>query len=359
MKSKIVITCFWILTLFAACTDAQVKNALGTETLPTSTGDIDEIVLLMPDKLWQGGAGDTLRKILLQDFELLPQSEPMFDIRTLGALKFFSSLLQRSAVVMVVADLSDTNNDISVAVKEQLQRFTEAGKDIPPFFARRDVWSTPQRVIYMYANSAAELEAKISANAKGIIQQLHEIGDQKAYNNAYARKINEGLTTAMAKDYGASFDVPGNFEVAQKKDNFIWFRADNEATEEVLNLMLYTKPYTNTEGANLKTALTLRNEIGKNVSTQIEGSYMQADTTLGFVTKMVKLPSGQNALEVRGLWRMYGDFMGGPFLLYCIDDTANKQFIIADGFVYAPKIDKRRLMRKIEMILRSTQIQTQ
>lgn len=355
MTRKIVTACFILLCLFAGgCTNEQVKNAIGDKTLPTSTGDIDEIVLLMPDNLWKGAAGDTLRHLLLQDFELLPQSEPMFDIRPLSTMKQFTNMLQRSAVVLFMADMSDTGNDITAAIQAQLQQFKAAGKDAPPFFARRDVWATPQRVIYFYANNANELTTKIAANSKGIIQQLYEIGDLKAYNNAYAAKPNDGIANMLATDYGIELKVPNNFEEAQKKTGFAWFRADNEATEEVLNLMLYTKPYTgNSPGLTLSTAIALRNEMGKNISSQIAGSYQVADTTLGFVTRMVKLPSGAEALEVRGLWRMQKDFMGGPFVLYCIDDKAQHRMIVADGFVFAPKIDKRRLMRKLEMILRS------
>lgn len=353
---KKIATAFVMLVfLFTACTNEQVKNAIGDKTLPTSTGDIDEIVLLMPDNLWKGAAGDTLRSFLLQDYELLPQSEPMFDIRPLNTMKQFTNMLQRSAVVLVMADLSDSSNDITAAAKEQLQQFKSAGKDAPPFFARRDVWATPQRVIYFYADNANDLTAKIAANSKGLIQQLYEIGDLKAYNNAYAAKPNEGLTTMLANDYGVEIKMPNRFEEALKKNNFIWFRADNEATEEVLNLMLYTQPYTGkSPGLNLTTAIALRNEMGKNVSSQIAGSYQVSDTTLGFVTRMVKLPSGAEALEVRGLWRMKNDFMGGPFISYCIDDKAQNRMIVADGFVFAPKIDKRRLMRKLEMVLRST-----
>ncbi|OWY23731.1 DUF4837 domain-containing protein [Sphingobacteriales bacterium UPWRP_1] len=357
MTKKIVAACFVLFCLFAgSCTDEQVKNAIGDKTLPTSTGDIDEIVLLMPDNLWQGSAGDTLRHFLLQDFELLPQSEPMFDIRPLGTMKQFTNMLQRSAVVVFMADMSNTGNDITMAVQEQLQQFKAAGKDAPPFFARRDVWATPQRVIYFYASSANELTTKIAANNKGLIQQLYEIGNLKAYNNAYAAKPNDGIANMLAKDYGVELKVPNNFEEAQKKTDFAWFRADNEATEEVLNLMLYTKPYSGgkSPGLTLSTAIALRNEMSKNITSQIQGSYQVADTTLGFVTRMVKMPSGNEALEVRGLWRMHKDFMGGPFLLYLIDDAAQQRLIVTDGFVFAPKIDKRRLMRKLEMVLRST-----
>lgn len=352
----------WILLIVAAtftgCSDSQVKDALGGGTQPTSTGDIDEVVLLIDDKLLKGEPGENLRFHLQQDYVMLPQSEPMFDLRPLGSIKAFGSMLQRSAVVLIVADLSDKDNDITQTVTEQLQRFTNEGKEVPPFFARRDVWATPQRVIYIYGKDIAELSKSINAHANGIVKQLYEIGDQKAYNNAYSTKVNEGLTANLEKKYKVSVKVPHLFESATQTDNFAWLRFDNQATEEVQNILIYTEPYSGNTPPQITEdlAVSIRNKAGKFVSTQIEGSYMAADTTLGFVSKSSQLPSGIEVLEVRGLWRMYGDFMGGPFISYCFNDTANRQIVLADGFAYAPKVDKRRIMRRIEMILKTTKI---
>ena len=358
MNKIVVLICLFVMALATGCSDAQVKEAIGDNTLPASTGDIDEVVLLMNDKLLKGEPGENLRFHLQQDFVMLPQSEPMFDLRPLGAMKAFSNMLQRSAVVLIVADLSDGDSDITQEVKEQLERFKNEGKDIPPFFARRDVWSTPQRVVYLYGNNVADLNTIITTNANGVIKQLYDIGDQKAYNNAYSTKVNEGLTATLERKYKASVQVPNKFEVAKETDDFVWLRFDNQATEEVQNILLYIEPYGNNPPQKITEALamSIRDKMGKNVSTQIAGSYMAADTTLGFVSKKTLLPSGLEVLEVRGLWRMYGDFMGGPFMTYCINDSVNKRLIVADAFVYAPKVDKRRIMRRVEMILRTTKL---
>jgi hypothetical protein len=60
---------------------------------------------------------------------------------------------------------------------------------------------------------------------------------------------------------------------------------------------------------------------------------------------------GQYAFEVRGLWRMKGDFMGGPFVSHSRVDTINNRVITAEIFVYSPDKMKRNLVRTLEASL--------
>ena len=54
---------------------------------------------------------------------------------------------------------------------------------------------------------------------------------------------------------------------------------------------------------------------------------------------------------VRGLWRMEGDMMGGPFVSHAQLDEARQRVIVVEGFVYAPETDKRNFLRRIEAAL--------
>ena len=54
---------------------------------------------------------------------------------------------------------------------------------------------------------------------------------------------------------------------------------------------------------------------------------------------------------MRGLWRMQGDMMGGPFVCHTRLDEKNHRVVVAEGFVYAPETDKRNFMRRIEAAL--------
>ena len=48
---------------------------------------------------------------------------------------------------------------------------------------------------------------------------------------------------------------------------------------------------------------------------------------------------------------MEGDAMGGPFISHTLDDSIRHRVITVEGFVYAPEMKKRNLMRQLEAVL--------
>ena len=55
---------------------------------------------------------------------------------------------------------------------------------------------------------------------------------------------------------------------------------------------------------------------------------------------------------------MKNDFMGGPFVHYAIVDTNRNEIIHLDGFVYAPKFNKREYLRELEALIRTVSFST-
>jgi hypothetical protein len=65
---------------------------------------------------------------------------------------------------------------------------------------------------------------------------------------------------------------------------------------------------------------------------------------------------GHFALEVRGLWKMENDFMGGPFYSLTIVDEARGRLITVEGYAYAPYFDKRPYIREVEGVVRRSRL---
>ena len=57
--------------------------------------------------------------------------------------------------------------------------------------------------------------------------------------------------------------------------------------------------------------------------------------------------------ELRGLWQMERDFMGGPYINYSMVDEQNNRVVCIDGYVYAPKFDKREFLREQEALIKT------
>jgi hypothetical protein len=62
---------------------------------------------------------------------------------------------------------------------------------------------------------------------------------------------------------------------------------------------------------------------------------------------------GQYAAEIRGLWRMENDYMGGPFCSLTVYDSTRARLVTVEGYAYAPYFDKREYVRQIEAVVRS------
>jgi hypothetical protein len=62
------------------------------------------------------------------------------------------------------------------------------------------------------------------------------------------------------------------------------------------------------------------------------------------------------AIELRGLWDVENDFMGGPYVSYTFADNESEYIITVFGYVYNPNKDKRNLLRQVEAILYSTKL---
>jgi hypothetical protein len=87
----------------------------------------------------------------------------------------------------------------------------------------------------------------------------------------------------------------------------------------------------------------------ENVQGEKEGQYMVTERHA--ISEKHKNGKDGYLYEVRGLWEMENDMMGGPFISYSQVDTEKNLVVVVEGFVYAPKKDKRELIREMEASL--------
>jgi hypothetical protein len=99
-----------------------------------------------------------------------------------------------------------------------------------------------------------------------------------------------------------------------------------------------------------------RDSIGKNYfEGTYEGSYMTTEMLIPPSIANTEI-SGMYALETRGLWRMEGDFMGGPFLSYSIYDEKNDRILTVEALLYGPQAKKRNIVLEMEAMLKSIKL---
>ena len=80
------------------------------------------------------------------------------------------------------------------------------------------------------------------------------------------------------------------------------------------------------------------------------GSYMQTERRFGLSYRPIQCQDDYCGL-LRGLWRVEGDMMGGPFVSLARLDPSRRRMIVVEGFVYAPESKKANLIRRMEAAL--------
>ena len=92
--------------------------------------------------------------------------------------------------------------------------------------------------------------------------------------------------------------------------------------------------------------------LQKNVPGMFENTYMTIAPVIDPSVKYLNY-KGHAFAEIRGLWDVHNDYMGGPFVAHVFYSPDGKYMIGLEGFVYAPKFDKRQYLRQVESIIYS------
>ena len=153
----------------------------------------------------------------------------------------------------------------------------------------------------------------------------------------------------LKSDLNVMLNAPANFTYYKDTTDFFW--SSNNANTGRMDLIVYTFPYTDPNTFTEEYLVAKRDSVLKaNLPGSFPGSYMQTETRAGVEYTPITLNSKYCGV-MRGLWRMQGDMMGGPFVSHTRLDEKNHRVVVAEGFVYAPETDKRNFMRRIEAAL--------
>ncbi len=309
-----------VLLAFASC-----KGKKGVFT-PTSSGRPYEILVVVNHDLWEAPAGRALYNVLDTDVPGLPQPERSFRIMYTSPKDFDSTLkLIRNIIVVDISDM-----------------YTKAS-----FKYSKDVYAAPQMILTIQAPNAQEFETFVKNNSKQIIDFFTkaEMNRQMAL---LERKHNDNITNKVDSIFGSTVWLPAELTSSKQGEDFFWASTNTASGNQ--NFVIYSYPYTDKNTFTKEFFINKRDSVMKiNIPGAQEGMYMSTDSTTVEVEPINV--QGKYALESRGLWRVKGDFMGGPFVSHTRIDTVNNRVITAEVFVYSPNKLKRNLIRMMEASL--------
>lgn len=323
---RVIFKSFLLVLICLAMVACKFKEGARMETI---TGKSNEVVVVIGKEIWKGEVGSLIREILAQPQSSLPQEEPIFSLIDVPPEAFIN--LFKSSRNIVTVKISPT--------------YTE-----PKVEFVRNTWAYPQVVVNIQASSAENFKELLIANGDKIIGYFLKAEKdrlKKTYKDAHEKAVYNVLLEA----FHLKLYVPTGFSVVKKDSSFAWIRYDTPLITQ--NLFVYTYPYESDSTFTQKYLVDKRNLVLKDrVPGPMPGSYMTTVMDLprdiNFVTY-----NGNYACEIRGLWRVENDFMGGPFVSLSVLDPDKKRIVTVEGNVYAPKNEKRNYVRQMEAMIYS------
>jgi hypothetical protein len=324
LKTGLIMMLGAMLIMTLSCSDDKKPLKAG------STGKPSEILVVSEKALWKSSAGDSVRAFFAGPSVGLPQPEPLYKLAQVEEDEFNRVLKSHRNIFIMVIDSS---------FKEPLVEI------------RRDIWAAPQRVVKITASSLTVLKSSFAEKQKEILN-LYDNAEIERLQKLYSKTINLKALEAIKKKFNLSLQVPADYYIAVNKDNFLWMR--REANRLSQGLIIYAYPYTDTLAYNPRKIQSVRNQFTElYVPGPSDSSYMVvADEFITPVSRTLSMKD-ELSVEMRGLWEVRKDFMGGPYISYTFVDKKNNMVITLDGYVYAPNEEKRDLLKQVQAILLS------
>lgn len=325
MKNIGIILIVAIGVIATSCNQGKVKKSL----LPGVSGKAGEVLVIMEKEKWNGSPGSLIKDLLLQEVPGLPQSEPLFNPVNISN-RAFSELFRIHRNIIVTKISSEIEN--------------------PQVTVEQDKWAEPQTVINIVAPNREAFLDLFNENSSKVLGVLLKAERDRLINN-YKRYAETPVIERLKRNTGIHLSIPKGYTYDLDTNNFIWL--SHETPQISQGLFVYSYEYKDTSDFSQIALINKRNELlQKYVAGPREGSYM--------TTELQYLPAfrsydykGYYTAELRGLWKVEGDYMGGPFVSLSRIDKRNNRIVTVEGYVYAPKYDKRNYIRQMEAILYS------
>lgn len=294
-------------------------------------GTAEIVVVTQNDEQWNGMIGDSIRHFFLDYQYGLPQPESRCDVAHINVAGF-SDMFKKHKCILEV----EINPSLEKAVAETAE----------------DLWAAPQRYVKISAPNATTW-VDLFENQKEVYLQWFDKVERARILNVFRPTADQAIADAIAKKFGFTMVVPQGFYIAKDEPDFMWLRKELERSSA--DIVLYQMPYRDTAQFNLESLIAMRNMMeGRYIPGPSEGSYMSTETEElpPLLTNVHDFPAGYT-MELRGMWRVENNYMGGAFVSYTFVDNRTGNLVTVEGFYYEPNQKKRNALLQLESILYS------
>lgn len=322
MKKQSIFILIPIILAIVSC------NSAGYQKTPMAHGNPGDIVVVMNNESWNSEAGDTMRAIFHDYCPAVPLEEHILDLHQIPKDQFIdANMLHRNIIYQ----------EIDPELTESKTTFI------------KDKYAQNQVFVNIASPNQAEWVKEVSKYRHNLIKLFLE-ADRDRWIAQLSKNVNQTVADKLMDKYNISIKIPANYYLDVYDDNFAWI--SHEARQYTMAIFVYTYPLTDSTEFTTSYLIKERNKVLKeNVPGSREGSYMTTEVKYDYPYLETITHNGLETAVMRGLWRVQGDFMGGPFVSYTKIDKPRQRVVCVEAYVYYPNEETRDKIRQLEGII--------
>ena len=324
MKPAVFLVLLTLLSGLCSCSRGSMINH--------STGIAYEVIVVMDQDFWDSATGTAVMEELTTPVPYLLQEESSMKCIHRNEEQF-------GRLYRYVRNILIVNIDKDMYTKATLLKET-------------DKWAKEQLVLYLNAPDGKMIEDYLEENRGLILEQFNKEEMRRA-RDLLSKSYSTPVMEKAKEKFGITINVPS--DISSQFGNVgdaLWF--SNDAVTGRMDILIYSFPYTDNNTFTLEYMTAKRDSVAKSmIHGAFEGSYMSTEKRV--VDYFSSNLNGKYCGILRGLWRMEGgDMMGGPFVSYARVDEQNQRVIVTEGFVFEPRVEKKKYIRRLEAALQTT-----
>lgn len=291
--------------------------------LPQSSGNINNVSVIMKEKNWRSELGENTRNIIGDIYHGLPIDEPNFRFFHIDPKQF--------------TGFSRHSRNIIYFQKDTINKFR----------IYKDLYSKPQLFFLIQGEDQDVLTNYLEENKFLIINTIKN-GERREK----IRRIKKSPSKSNILNDRMGIDIiyPSIYKKVKDTFNFVWL--EKKILKGTLNIISYRLPSVAlSDRPALKDLIRIRDSIGRlYIPGRLKGTYMITEQDYKPYFYKLKVDN-KEVFETKGIWEVKNDFMGGPFVNHLIKDEKSNQWVVVEGFAFAPSVSKREFMFELNSIL--------
>ena len=290
------------LFVLSACSD-------GIKTLPSSTGILSEVIFVVEDALWENQVKDVAFRTFGVPIQGLTQDESSFRVIQVNHSEFKSILKTHKNIVIIAKNVPTSN--------------------------QQDKWANDQLVVQLeFKHEDNELTKDLNK-----VKAIFEFREIRILRNSISKSSQKIQEKHIKEEFNIETLIPSEYTIIKDTVALFWATYNPEKQEEIKHLFVFSfEP----KEINLQQEVLQKTDsiFTKYLLGAKQGQHVKIEN---------KFSPIYYENTYRGLWKLEGGFMGGPFLIktYFID----KKVVVTVGLIFAPNDRKRNYIRTLEAIL--------